>query len=213
MRHPLLALTVAVALGLAATAGAQAISFSVSTGDGWVDHRMVEVNDYGVRYREPFVNEVVTSYGAPRPYVNELLVTRHWSPGDVYYACAMAHSIGRPCSEVADRYDHDRGHGWGAVAQSYGIKPGSPQFFALKRGVVGTYGRWGHPIVIDREDHVRWEERHEARTEGREKFKEKHEKKHEHGHEFRHDHGHGHRGHDAHGKGGQDGKEHGHGHK
>jgi len=183
MRRSLLALTAAVAVGLAAPASAQTISFRVSTGDGCVDNRLVEVNDYGVRYREPFVNEIVTSYGAPRPYVNELLVTRHWSPGDVYYACAMAHSIGRPCAEVADRYDHDRGHGWGAVAQSYGIKPGSPQFFALKRGVVGSYGRWGHPIAIDREEHVRWEERGERR----EGFKEKHEEKHEHGHDFKHD--------------------------
>jgi len=204
MRHSLLALTAAVAVGLVSTAGAQTISFRVSTGDGWVDNRLVEVNDYGVRYREPFVNEIVTSYGAPRPYVNELLVTRHWSPGDVYYACAMAHSIGRPCAEVADRYDHDRGHGWGAVAMSYGIKPGSPQFFALKRGVVGSYGHWGHPIAIDREEHVRWEGRGEG--------------KHEHGHEFKHDHGHGHDDHgNGHGKG-EHGhkdkdKEHGHGHK
>jgi len=219
MRHSLFALTAAVALGLAATAGAQTISFRISTGDGWVDNRLVEVNDYGVRYREPFVNEIVTSYGAPRPYVNELLVTRHWSPGDVYYACAMAHSIGRPCAEVADRYDHDRGHGWGAVAMSYGIKPGSPQFFALKRGVVGSYGHWGHPIAIDREERVRWEGRGEER--------------HEHGHDdhdrdghHRHDHDrddHGHHGHDHdhddHGHRGHDhddhdhkDKEHGHGH-
>jgi len=211
MRRSLLALTAFAALGLAATAGAQTISFRVSTGDGWVDNRLVEVNDYGVRYREPFVDEIVTSYGAPRPYVNELLVTRHWSPGDVYYACAMAHSIGRPCAEVADRYERDRGHGWGAVAMSYGIKPGSPQFFALKRGVVGSYGRWGHPIAIDREEHVRWEGRGEERHEHGHEFKHGHGHD-EHGHHD-HDHGHGHDHDKGHGKGDHDRKEHGHGHK
>jgi hypothetical protein len=95
---------------------------------------------------------------------------------------------------------------------SYGIKPGSPQFFALKRGVVGSYGRWGHPIAIDREDHVRWEDRGEGRHDHDREFKHDHDR----GHGRDHDRDeHGHHGHDRddHGKkGDHDRKGKGHGH-
>jgi hypothetical protein len=150
MRVSMLALTAALALTLSAAAGA-------CTGDAWIDSRVGEINDYGVRNQEPFVNEMVTYYGAPRPYVVELLGTRHWSPGDVYYACAFAHSIGRPCAEVADRYEHNRAGGWGYVMGSYNVGYSSPQFTAFRGGFVTTYGRWGHPITLDRNERVRWD--------------------------------------------------------
>ncbi len=200
--------------GVAAASG----GYSVRTGDAWVDHRMVEVNDYGVRYREPFVNEMVTYYGAPRPLMVDLLVTRRWAPGDVYYACSFAHSIGRPCGEVVDRYERNRGGGWGVVAQGYGIRPGSPQFFAFKRGFVGTYGRWGHTVVLDREERVRWDDR-TARVE----HTETHGRGHAYGHykhDYKHDHEYGrkhekndHEGHDKdHGDGHEDKHREGDGH-
>ena len=148
----------ALALGIAANAGAQTIHYNVRTGDAWVDNRLGEINDYGYRNRDPFVSEMVTNYAVPRPYVEQLLQQRRWSPGDVYYACALAHSLGRPCSDVVEEHDRDRGRGWGVTARRLGIQPGSPQFFALKNGVVGTYGRWGHPIMVDRVEHVRWGE-------------------------------------------------------
>lgn len=238
MRHSLIVLTAAVALGLAASAGAQTIGYNVRTGDLWVDNRLGEINDYGNRYRDPFVNEMVTTYGAPRPYVNDLLVTRHWSPGDVYYACALAHSMGRPCSEIVEEHERDHGQGWGVTAQRLGIKPGSREFFALKNGVAGSYGRWGHPVVVDREEHVRWDDRGDG---DKYKYKEKSKMKYAHGHEMKYKHGdgdgngdeqHGHGHGNGHGKGndmdgghdqsddkghghgnGQGNDKHGHGHK
>jgi hypothetical protein len=35
---------------------------------------------------------------------------------------------------VVDVYKKNRGKGWGVIAKSLGIKPGSPEFHALKRG-------------------------------------------------------------------------------
>jgi len=152
MRPSLLVLSTALAFTLASVA-------SACTDDAWVSSRVGEINDYGVRNREPFVNEMVTNYGAPRPYVVELLGRPGWRAGDVYYACAFAHSIGRPCAEVAERYEHNRAGGWGMVVQSYNINIGSPQYVSFRRGFVTTYGRWGHPIVIDRNESVRWDSR------------------------------------------------------
>lgn len=146
--------TLALALALSAASGttiAQDFVFSWNprTGDAWVDTRLDDINRYGYRYREPFVDEMARYYGAPRDLVSDLLVTRRWAPGDVYYACAIAQVIGRPCRYVVDEWNRDYGQGWGVVAQRLGIKPGSAEFHRLKRGFVPTYDRWDRPIVLD----------------------------------------------------------------
>ncbi|MGH8077398.1 MAG: hypothetical protein ACREPE_08765 [Lysobacter sp.] len=143
-----LALVIAAFTG---TAAAQDYTFGWNprSGDVWVDTQLNDVNRYGSRYREPFVDEMVRYYGAPRDLVTELLVTRRWAPGDVYYACSIAHTLGRPCRYVVDEWDRNHEKGWGAVAKDLGIKPGSAEFHRLKRGFVPTYDRWARPIDID----------------------------------------------------------------
>lgn len=118
------------------------------SGDVWVDTWLGDVNEYGTRYREPFIDEMVRYHGAPRSLVGELLDAR-WAPGDIYYACAIAQIIGRPCRYVVGEWERDHGEGWGALAQRLGIKPGSSEFHRLKRGFVPTYDRWSRPIYID----------------------------------------------------------------
>ncbi|MGO1002746.1 hypothetical protein [Lysobacter sp. CA196] len=121
------------------------------SGDVWVDAWLGDINRYGARYREPFIDEMVRYYGAPRELVSDLLNQRRWTPGDVYYACAIAQVLGRPCRYVVDEWGRDHAEGWGAIAQRLGIKPGSAEFHRLKRGFVPTYDRWGRPITIDTE--------------------------------------------------------------
>jgi len=126
-----------------------AFDWNPRSGDAWVDRQLDDVNRYGARYQQPFVDEMVRYYGAPRELVTELLATRRWAAGDVYYACAIAQSLGRPCREIVDEWERDHGTGWGAVAGSMGIKPGSTQFQHIKRGFATTYDRWARPIVLD----------------------------------------------------------------
>lgn len=167
--HRLHALALALGLGLglaAAAAPAQTIGYNVRTGDVWVDNRLGEINDYGRHHRDPFINEISGYYGAPRPLLVDLLDDRGWAPADVYYACAIAHSLGIPCIDVVHEYDRHPGQGWGAVAKRLGIKPGSAAFHALKRGQVDTYGRWGQTIVIDRPVHVDWSRSNGGRGHG-----------------------------------------------
>ena len=130
------------------------------------DSRLGEINDYGQRYRDPFVGEMTGYYGAPRTLVVELLDRRRWAPADVYYACALAHSLGIPCGDVVREYDRHPGQGWGAVAKRYGIKPGSRAFHALKRGTVSTYDRWGYPVVLDRPVRVDWSKHGPGKSKG-----------------------------------------------
>lgn len=112
------------------------VGYSPRTGDVWVDTQLGDMNVYARGDLDGFVDEVVVSYGAPRYLVRELVDERHWAPADIYYACALAHQLGRPCRDVVDIYQRDHAQGWGAIALRLGIKPGSPAFHALK-GKVG----------------------------------------------------------------------------
>jgi hypothetical protein len=156
IRMATLSMALGLGLGLAGVAQAQTIGYNVRTGDVWVDNRLGEINDYGYRYRDPFIRELNSHYGAPRPLLVDLLERRRWAPADVYYACSMAHVLRVPCQDIVHDYERSAGQGWGVVAKRRGIKPGSPAFHALKRGTAATYDRWGHPVVLDRDVRVDW---------------------------------------------------------
>ena len=146
----LLATALLTASLAAGTASAQTFTFGWNprSGDTWIDVTLGDMNRYGNRYRDPFVDEMVRYHAAPRDLVVDLLA-RHWAPGDIYYACALAQLIGRPCRYVVEVWERDHAQGWGAVAKRLGIKPGSAQFHQLKRGFVPSYDRWGRPIELD----------------------------------------------------------------
>ncbi|WP_295362932.1 hypothetical protein [Arenimonas sp.] len=133
--------TALLSLGLALSAGAHAIvdefaiGFSPRTGDTWVDARLGDINVFARGNTDGFIDDVVVSYGAPRYLVREYYYDRRWAPGDIYYACALAYQLGRPCLDVLRIYERDHGQGWGAIAKRLGIKPGSAEFHALKGGV------------------------------------------------------------------------------
>lgn len=162
-----LATALAIGMGMGAAVSAQTVGYNIRTGDVWVDSRLGEINDYGSRYRDPFVGEMTGYYGAPRTLIVELLDRRHWAPADVYYACALAHSMRIPCGDVVREYDRNPGRGWGNVAKHYGIKPGSPAFHALKNGTASTYGRWGYPVVVDRPVRVDWSTHGPGKSKGK----------------------------------------------
>ena len=60
-------------------------------------------------------------------------------PGDAAICFWLARRSGQPVDYVVERYHKHKGQGWGALAQSLGIKPGSAEFKALKAGQLGWY--------------------------------------------------------------------------
>lgn len=146
-------------LGLAFSAGAQALDsfvfgFSPRTGDAFVDAQLGDINVFASGNTDGFIDDVVLSFGAPRYLVREYYYDRRWAPGDIYYACAIAYQLRRPCVEVLDIYERDHGQGWGVIARRLGIQPGSPAFHALKGKVgqghgkmKGNAGRGGRPAA------------------------------------------------------------------
>jgi hypothetical protein len=55
-------------------------------------------------------------------------------PADAYVALRLGEMSGNPIDVVTTRYQESKGMGWGKLAKSLGIKPGSREFHALKRG-------------------------------------------------------------------------------
>ena len=143
MNKSLTAFALAASLAFAGAASAQTVSLSYSprTGDVSLDAYLGEINTYGRGDPDYFYDDMVSSYGVPRDYVRELYVDRRWAPGDIYYACALAQVLGRPCQEIVSDYDGHPGLGWGALAQRMGIKPGSDRFHALKGRVGNGHGK------------------------------------------------------------------------
>src|SRR5512135_3261981 len=55
-------------------------------------------------------------------------------PADAYIVLRLREMSAKPTDYVIEKYKSGKGKGWGALAQSLGIKPGSKEFHALKRG-------------------------------------------------------------------------------
>ena len=64
----------------------------------------------------------------------ELVLGKVSSPADAYIIFRLGEMAARPADYVVQRYKSGKSKGWGAFAQSLGIKPGSKEFHALKRG-------------------------------------------------------------------------------
>jgi hypothetical protein len=56
------------------------------------------------------------------------------SPADAYVVLRLGEMSGKPVDHVLKQYMANKGKGWGVLAKSLGIKPGSPEFKALKAG-------------------------------------------------------------------------------
>jgi hypothetical protein len=54
-------------------------------------------------------------------------------PADAYIMLRLGEMSGRTTDYVVEKYRKNKGKGWGAMAKSLGIKPGSKEFHALKR--------------------------------------------------------------------------------
>ena len=55
-------------------------------------------------------------------------------PADAYMVLRLGEMSKQPTENVIEKYKSDKGKGWGALAKSIGIKPGSKEFHALKKG-------------------------------------------------------------------------------
>jgi len=64
----------------------------------------------------------------------DAVVSNFSKPADAYMCLRLGEMSNKPPEYVAEKYKTGKKKGWGALAKSLGIKPGSAEFHALKRG-------------------------------------------------------------------------------
>ena len=82
--------------------------------------------------------ELGAHFGASAPQLDLLFRTVD-RPGDAAICLWLSRQSRQPLETVLNQYGSRKGGGWGALAQSLGIKPGSPAFKALKAGEIGWH--------------------------------------------------------------------------
>jgi hypothetical protein len=80
-----------------------------------------------------FSARVSAQFGVPQAQVQTVIGTVR-QPADAFMVFQLGQMANSPPETVVQVYKANRGKGWGVIAKSLGIKPGSPEFHALKRG-------------------------------------------------------------------------------
>ena len=74
-----------------------------------------------------------TQFGVPVPKVDAIMASVR-TPGDAYMCFRVGQVASQPVEVVTKQYQAHKGQGWGVIAKNLGIKPGSKEFHALKKG-------------------------------------------------------------------------------
>lgn len=112
---------------------AQILAFKPTTGDAEIDGILTDIHNKAIKDISGFTSNVVSTFSLVNSKVEDAL--KILAPGDVFMAAQMAISIKKPFEEVVKTYSANRSKGWGAMAKEMGIKPGSPEFHAMKKSL------------------------------------------------------------------------------
>jgi len=89
-----------------------------------------------------FSAKVSAQFGVPEAQVRTVIGTVA-APADAFMVFQLGQMTRKPPETVVRVYQANRGKGWGVIAKSLGIKPGSAEFHALRRGDLVFTGQPG----------------------------------------------------------------------
>jgi hypothetical protein len=87
-----------------------------------------------------FSAKVSAQFGVPQAQVQATISTVK-EPADAFMVYQLGQMTSKPPEKVVQVYQAQRSKGWGVIAKELGIKPGSPEFHALKRGDFALTGQ------------------------------------------------------------------------
>ena len=126
-------LTVLAVLALAGTAVA----------GGGLDSFLSNLNVQASADLTGFSGRLSAQFGIPGVQVSAVIGSVK-EPADAFMIYQLSQMTSVPPDRVMKVYQSKKGKGWGVIAQSLGIKPGSPEFHALKRGDFSLTGQPGN---------------------------------------------------------------------
>ncbi len=111
------------------SAGLLAVTAAADGLDDFLSHVNVQARLDG----DGFSAKVSAQFGVPEARVKVVLSTVS-EPADAFMVFQLCQMTSQPPERVVEIYKAQKGKGWGVIAKELGIKPGSPQFHALKNG-------------------------------------------------------------------------------
>lgn len=104
---------------------------SFNTGDADLDADLNVINTSAKTDLTAFKTDLMNTFGVTSKNI-DYMVSINMEPGEMFLALEISVAVNKPIEEVIDVYEQNRDKGWGYIAQQMGIKPGSPEFHALK---------------------------------------------------------------------------------
>lgn len=108
-------------------------SSSAIAGGGGLDEFLHNLNVQAQASPEGFSATLSSQFRVSGAEVEVVLGAVH-DPADAFMVFQLGQMSRQPTDAVMSVYQDYAGKGWGAIAQELGIKPGSAEFHALKRG-------------------------------------------------------------------------------
>ncbi|HUX40368.1 MAG TPA: hypothetical protein VMV83_04290 [Rectinemataceae bacterium] len=122
---------VALSVAVIAILGMHAQTVSFGLGDTGLEASLNVIGASAKVDMGGFTAEVSLQWGTSPTQVQTAL-SQGLQPAEVYLAAALANMSGKSLTFVVGEYKKNKAKGWGALAKSLGIKPGSKEFKALK---------------------------------------------------------------------------------
>jgi hypothetical protein len=110
------------------------VRYSARTGDRSFDSNLSRMNIEARSNMDGFMTRLSVNHGVPRAKIEMMIRDMNMPPADAYMTCKISTIAKRPVDDVLQEYKANRGKGWGVIAKRMGIKPGSREFHALKKG-------------------------------------------------------------------------------
>jgi len=80
-----------------------------------------------------YTEKLGNQFGIPLLQVQDIINIVE-NPADAFMVLQLGQMTQKQPDAVLEQYERNKGKGWGVIAQELGIKPGSDEFHALKRG-------------------------------------------------------------------------------
>ena len=116
--------------------------FQASTGQSEIDTFLKQFNVIAGNKLTVFITDLSASYSVPSEDVHYLIYDQKVQPADALLILQLVKVTGKPVKHVVKRYRKHRKKGWGAIALSYGIKPGTQNWVVFTEKIPSNIWRY-----------------------------------------------------------------------
>lgn len=111
---------------------AQNFQLSAKSGDVELDANLNDINIKAKTDIQLFKKDLSVEFNIGEPKIDKMIVDLNMSPADAYMTLEVAKMTKKDPEVVMNSFTKNKDKGWGVIAKEMGIKPGSPEFHALK---------------------------------------------------------------------------------